>query len=152
MTGRSHAPGPSSPKGTIAWSIAVLMSATACASRGAAPVIVPHSPVVDAQTRLAATLATLFGDVQFEKTPPNTAAATELIVDRSPPLAEIVDVTLKWSRNGYAETLLVALSPERPATGRVLATTLVGDIRRYRRCGNPQISQIGIRSWRGYRR
>lgn len=40
----------------------------------------------------------------------------ELIVDRSPPLSEIIDVMLKWSRNGYAETLLTALSPLAPAT------------------------------------
>lgn len=42
---------------------------------------------------------------------------TELLVDRSPPLPEIADVLMKWSRNGYAETLLVALSPPgEPAT------------------------------------
>lgn len=40
----------------------------------------------------------------------------ELIVDRSPPLSEIVDVMMKWSRNGYAETLLIALSPLAPLT------------------------------------
>jgi len=38
-------------------------------------------------------------------------ATTELLVDRSPPLSELVDVCLKWSRNGYAETMLLALSP-----------------------------------------
>ncbi len=48
--------------------------------------------------------------------PPDTRSATELIVDLSPPLAEVVDVTLKWSRNGYAETLLLAMSPDSPAT------------------------------------
>jgi D-alanyl-D-alanine carboxypeptidase/D-alanyl-D-alanine-endopeptidase (penicillin-binding protein 4) len=67
-------------------------------------------------------------DIDELSPPPDTAAATELIVDRSPPLAEIVDVTLKWSRNGYAETLLVALSDERPATSAgglsVLTSTL----------------------------
>ena len=42
---------------------------------------------------------------------------TELIVDRSPPLPEIADVLMKWSRNGYAETLLMALAPtSEPAT------------------------------------
>lgn len=35
----------------------------------------------------------------------------ELLVDRSAPLVDIVDVTLKWSRNIYAETLLLALAP-----------------------------------------
>jgi D-alanyl-D-alanine carboxypeptidase/D-alanyl-D-alanine-endopeptidase (penicillin-binding protein 4) len=34
-----------------------------------------------------------------------------LLVDRSAPLSELIDVTLKWSRNEYAETLLRALSP-----------------------------------------
>lgn len=41
----------------------------------------------------------------------------ELIVDRSPPLSEIVDVTLKWSRNIYAESLLLSMArPDEPAT------------------------------------
>jgi D-alanyl-D-alanine carboxypeptidase/D-alanyl-D-alanine-endopeptidase (penicillin-binding protein 4) len=35
----------------------------------------------------------------------------ELLVDYSPPLSEIIDVTLKWSRNIYAETMLLAMSP-----------------------------------------
>jgi D-alanyl-D-alanine carboxypeptidase/D-alanyl-D-alanine-endopeptidase (penicillin-binding protein 4) len=51
----------------------------------------------------------------------------ELLVDRSPPLSEIIDVALKWSRNIYAETLLLSLSPS-PATGAagldVLRSTL----------------------------
>jgi D-alanyl-D-alanine carboxypeptidase/D-alanyl-D-alanine-endopeptidase (penicillin-binding protein 4) len=42
---------------------------------------------------------------------------TELLVDRSPPLADLIDVCLKWSRNEYAETLLRALAPAgKPAT------------------------------------
>jgi serine-type D-Ala-D-Ala carboxypeptidase/endopeptidase (penicillin-binding protein 4) len=42
----------------------------------------------------------------------------ELIVDRSPPFDDIVDVTLKWSRNIYAESLVLALaSPDEPASG-----------------------------------
>ena len=45
------------------------------------------------------------------------AKATLLLEDRSPPLSEIVDVTLKWSRNLYAETLLMSMSPAgQPAT------------------------------------
>ena len=55
---------------------------------------------------------------------------TTLLVDRSPPLSEIVDVTLKWSRNEYAEALLMALDPTAPATARealaVLRQTLAG--------------------------
>lgn len=43
--------------------------------------------------------------------------AVELIIDQSPPLSEVIDVAMKWSRNGYAETLLYALSPPgEPAT------------------------------------
>lgn len=42
---------------------------------------------------------------------PPPAALHELLVDRSPPLSELIDVMLKWSRNDYAETLLTALSP-----------------------------------------
>jgi serine-type D-Ala-D-Ala carboxypeptidase/endopeptidase (penicillin-binding protein 4) len=43
---------------------------------------------------------------------------TELVVDRSARLLEIVDVALKWSRNIYAESLLLALAPRgEPASG-----------------------------------
>ena len=50
--------------------------------------------------------------------PPATEGRIELVVDRSPPLSEIADVTMKWSRNGYAETLLHALAPsDQAATG-----------------------------------
>jgi D-alanyl-D-alanine carboxypeptidase/D-alanyl-D-alanine-endopeptidase (penicillin-binding protein 4) len=41
----------------------------------------------------------------------------ELIVDRSPPLLELVDVTLKWSRNIYAESMLLSMAPsDQPAS------------------------------------
>jgi D-alanyl-D-alanine carboxypeptidase/D-alanyl-D-alanine-endopeptidase (penicillin-binding protein 4) len=40
-----------------------------------------------------------------------------LLVDYSPPLREIIDVCLKWSRNEYAETLLrVVAPPGKPLT------------------------------------
>ena len=39
------------------------------------------------------------------------AKATLLLEDRSAALSEIIDVTLKWSRNGYAETLLRSIAP-----------------------------------------
>ncbi len=54
-------------------------------------------------------------DIDELRTLPETAKLRELIVDRSPPLSEIIDVMLKWSRNGYAETLLTALSALAPA-------------------------------------
>lgn len=42
----------------------------------------------------------------------------ELLVDRSPPLSELIDVALKWSRNIYAESMLLAIAPPtEPATG-----------------------------------
>ena len=57
-------------------------------------------------------------DIDELRSVPDTTAATELIVDRSPPLIEIVDVAMKWSRNIYAETLLLAMAaPGEPATG-----------------------------------
>jgi D-alanyl-D-alanine carboxypeptidase/D-alanyl-D-alanine-endopeptidase (penicillin-binding protein 4) len=58
-------------------------------------------------------------DIDDVKPTPETSKATELLVDRSPPLAEIIDVTLKWSRNEYAETLLRAVAPPgEPASDR----------------------------------
>jgi D-alanyl-D-alanine carboxypeptidase/D-alanyl-D-alanine-endopeptidase (penicillin-binding protein 4) len=43
-------------------------------------------------------------------------AGSELLRDESPPLSEVIDVCLKWSRNDYAETLLRAIAPTQPAT------------------------------------
>jgi serine-type D-Ala-D-Ala carboxypeptidase/endopeptidase (penicillin-binding protein 4) len=54
-------------------------------------------------------------DVDDLQTPPNGPVAV-LFEDRSPPLAEIVDVMMKFSRNLYAETLIRSLAPEMPAT------------------------------------
>lgn len=50
-------------------------------------------------------------DIDDAQMAPEMSGATLLIEDLSPPLSEIVDVTLKWSRNGYAETLLRSMSP-----------------------------------------
>jgi D-alanyl-D-alanine carboxypeptidase/D-alanyl-D-alanine-endopeptidase (penicillin-binding protein 4) len=63
--------------------------------------------------------------------PPKTEGNLELLVDRSPPLLEIADVLMKWSRNGYAETLLAAMAPAgKPASGtrglETMRTTLAG--------------------------
>jgi D-alanyl-D-alanine carboxypeptidase/D-alanyl-D-alanine-endopeptidase (penicillin-binding protein 4) len=56
-------------------------------------------------------------DIDEVREPLERDQAIELLVDRSPPLSEIADVTNKWSRNGYAETLLLAMAPpEKPAT------------------------------------
>jgi D-alanyl-D-alanine carboxypeptidase/D-alanyl-D-alanine-endopeptidase (penicillin-binding protein 4) len=45
-------------------------------------------------------------------TPLSYGANLEILVDSSPPLVEIVDVAMKWSRNIYAESLLFALAAE----------------------------------------
>jgi D-alanyl-D-alanine carboxypeptidase/D-alanyl-D-alanine-endopeptidase (penicillin-binding protein 4) len=59
--------------------------------------------------------------VNFDRSPldlddvrmrPDMSKATLLVEDKSPPLSEIIDVALKWSRNIYAETLLLSMAPE----------------------------------------
>ena len=57
-------------------------------------------------------------DVDELHAPVPHAQLHELVVDQSPPLAEIIDVMLKWSRNIYAESLLTSLAPAgAPASG-----------------------------------
>jgi D-alanyl-D-alanine carboxypeptidase/D-alanyl-D-alanine-endopeptidase (penicillin-binding protein 4) len=51
-------------------------------------------------------------DIDEVRTRPDIGKATLLIEDKSPPLSAIVDVALKWSRNIYAETLLLSIAPE----------------------------------------
>lgn len=51
-------------------------------------------------------------DIDDVKPRPDMSKATLLIEAKSPPLSEIVDVALKWSRNIYAETLLLSMAPE----------------------------------------
>ncbi len=70
-------------------------------------------------------------DIDDLRLAPDYSKATLLIEDRSPPLSEIIDVTLKWSRNEYAETLLRTLArPEPQATAeaglKVVKDTLAG--------------------------
>jgi D-alanyl-D-alanine carboxypeptidase/D-alanyl-D-alanine-endopeptidase (penicillin-binding protein 4) len=50
-------------------------------------------------------------DIDDLRRPPDPTGAETWVTDRSAPLYEIVDPLLKWSRNGYAETLLWTLSP-----------------------------------------
>jgi serine-type D-Ala-D-Ala carboxypeptidase/endopeptidase (penicillin-binding protein 4) len=68
-------------------------------------------------------------DIDELAAPPAMANATLLIEDRSPPLADIIGVTLKFSRNLYAETLLRSLATDHPKTAeaglRVLRDTLL---------------------------
>jgi D-alanyl-D-alanine carboxypeptidase/D-alanyl-D-alanine-endopeptidase (penicillin-binding protein 4) len=57
-------------------------------------------------------------DIDELPAPPSLDQTMELVADQSPPLREIIDVTMKWSRNIYAETLLLATAePGEPATG-----------------------------------
>ena len=51
-------------------------------------------------------------DIDAARPQPDISKATLLIEDKSPALGEIIDVTLKWSRNIYAETLLRSMSPD----------------------------------------
>jgi D-alanyl-D-alanine carboxypeptidase/D-alanyl-D-alanine-endopeptidase (penicillin-binding protein 4) len=56
-------------------------------------------------------------DIDDVRVRPDMSRATLLVEDQSPALSEIIDVTMKWSRNGYAETLLRSMSPAgAPAT------------------------------------
>jgi serine-type D-Ala-D-Ala carboxypeptidase/endopeptidase (penicillin-binding protein 4) len=70
-------------------------------------------------------------DIDELREAPKTEGNIELLVDRSPPLAEIADVLMKWSRNGYAETVLAAMAPAGGAASgtrglETLRTTLAG--------------------------
>lgn len=59
-------------------------------------------------------------DIDDLRVPPSADRATLLLEDRSPPLSDIIAVTLKFSRNLYAETLLRTLArPELPATAEM---------------------------------
>ena len=51
-------------------------------------------------------------DIDDVRMRPDMSKATLLIEEKSPPLSELVDVTLKWSRNIYAETLLLSMAPD----------------------------------------
>ena len=56
----------------------------------------------------------------------------ELIVDRSPPLSELIDVAQKWSRNIYTESMLLAMAPAgQPATAAGGLDTLRETLRQW---------------------
>jgi D-alanyl-D-alanine carboxypeptidase/D-alanyl-D-alanine-endopeptidase (penicillin-binding protein 4) len=64
-------------------------------------------------------------DIDELREPPDLAGAETWVTDRSAPLYEIVDPLQKWSRNGYAETLLWTMSaPGAPASEAAGLTTL----------------------------
>ena len=51
-------------------------------------------------------------DIDDVRLPPDMSKATLLVEDQSPTLTEIIDVSLKWSRNIYAETMLRSMAPD----------------------------------------
>jgi len=58
-------------------------------------------------------------DIDELRTAPDMSKAETWVLDHSEPLSDIADPILKWSRNGYAETLLWTLSPPgEPASER----------------------------------
>jgi PBP4 family serine-type D-alanyl-D-alanine carboxypeptidase len=71
-------------------------------------------------------------DLDELRTPVATDGLHELIVDRSPPLSELIDVTLKWSRNIYAETMLLSIAAAgQPANGARGVQTLRDVLRKW---------------------
>ena len=69
-------------------------------------------------------------DIDDVAKPLDRSRATLLLEDQSAPLSEIIDVTNKWSRNLYAETLLRSLSPAgAPATTEAGLQVLTGTLR-----------------------
>lgn len=69
-------------------------------------------------------------DIDDLRVKPDLGAATLLVEDRSPPLSEVIDVTLRWSRNGYAETLLRALALTDPPATEEAALRALGETMR----------------------
>jgi len=64
-------------------------------------------------------------DIDAARPQPDMSKATLLIEDQSPPLGEIIDVSLKWSRNIYAETMLRSMAPDgEPKTAAAGLTAL----------------------------
>lgn len=71
-------------------------------------------------------------DIDDLRLPPGLSSATLLLEDRSAPLAEIIDVTLKWSRNLHAETLVRSMAPAgEPATAEGGLSSMAETLRRW---------------------
>ena len=71
-------------------------------------------------------------DIDELRSPPARETLHELVVDRSPPLSELIDVTLKWSRNIYAESLFLSLTPpSEPANSAAAVQHLRETLRRW---------------------
>jgi D-alanyl-D-alanine carboxypeptidase/D-alanyl-D-alanine-endopeptidase (penicillin-binding protein 4) len=102
---------------TVRGQIAADAQATAAYAGVESPTLLYVNNLREALERHGIYVAVGTADIDDVRVPPARDSAIELIVDRSPPLADLVDVTLKWSRNGYAETLLYSMSPPgEPAT------------------------------------
>jgi D-alanyl-D-alanine carboxypeptidase/D-alanyl-D-alanine-endopeptidase (penicillin-binding protein 4) len=50
-------------------------------------------------------------DIDDQRVKPDYSRATLVLEDQSPTLDAVIDVCLKWSRNEYAETMLMSLAP-----------------------------------------
>ena len=50
-------------------------------------------------------------DIDDQRVKPDYGRATLMLEDQSPTLDAVIDVCLKWSRNEYAETMLMSLAP-----------------------------------------
>jgi D-alanyl-D-alanine carboxypeptidase/D-alanyl-D-alanine-endopeptidase (penicillin-binding protein 4) len=66
-------------------------------------------------------------DIDELRQPPDMTGAETWITDRSAPLYEIVDPLQKWSRNGYAETLLWTLSPPGAPASEAAGVAVLGE-------------------------
>ncbi len=119
--------------GTAVLTIRGQVAAGAAAVRETAavpnPTIFYLNALRDALSRHGITIGGSAIDIDDVRVAPDMAKATLLLEDRSASLFEIVDVTNKWSRNLYAETLLRSIAPAgEPATSdaglKVLTDTL----------------------------
>ena len=121
---------PGEPYLTVRGQIAVGASQTATFASVDDPTRFYLNGLRSALERYGITVGLGVADGDELPTPPAADGnAIELVVDHSPPLVEIVDVALKWSRNIYAETVLLSMAePGAPASGtrglRNVATTL----------------------------
>ena len=50
-------------------------------------------------------------DIDDQRVKPDYSRATLVLEDQSPTLDAVIDVCMKWSRNEYAETMLMSLAP-----------------------------------------
>jgi len=66
-------------------------------------------------------------DIDDQRIKPDYSRATLVLEDRSPALDAVIDVCLKWSRNEYAETMLMSLAPAGAEATAAAALAVVHD-------------------------